>query len=177
MLFLRMSGSGPPDKDMASDFAERLESAPTDERVYRVALEITEPTTVSEVASRADCSKNAARRHLKRLADIGLLTTVMENPATYERNESYFRWRRLNRLAELSEDESNERLRELLSEHESYKDKYGVDTPDELDPLEYDEFGDAERVWLDINDWRAVRNEIRDLRLARQGDVVDEGVA
>ena len=172
-----MSNSGPPDKSMPSDFAERLESAPTDERVYRVALEITEPTTVSEVASRADCSKNAARRHLKRLADIGLLTTVMEDPATYERNESYFRWRRLNRLAELSEDESNERLRELLSKHESYKDKYGVETPDELDPLEYDEFGDAERVWLDINDWRAVRNEIRDLRLARQGDVVDEGVA
>jgi predicted transcriptional regulator len=172
-----MSNSGPPDKGMVSDFAERIESAPTDERVYRVALEITEPTTVSEVASRADCSKNAARRHLKRLADIGLLTTVMEDPATYERNESYFRWRRLNRLAELSEDEYNERLRELLSKHESYKDKYGVERPDELDPLEYGEFGDAERVWLDVNDWRAVRNEIRDLRLARQGDIVDEGVA
>lgn len=172
-----MSDSGPPDKGMVSDFAERLENSPTDERVYRVALELTEPTTVSDIARRADCSKNAARRHLKRLADIGLLTTVMENPATYERNESYFRWRHLNRLSELTEEEFNERLRELLSEHESYKNKYGVETPEELDPLDYDEFGDAERVWLDISNWKAVRNEIRDLRRAQHGDVVDEGVA
>lgn len=171
-----MSDTGPPDADTAAAFAKRLADAPTDERVYRVALELTEPTTVSDVASRAKCSKNAARRHLKRLADIGVLTTVMENPGTYERNDSYFRWRRLNRLAELSDDEANERLRELLSEHESYKDTYGVERPDELDPLDYDEFGDAERVWLDINNWNAVRNEIRDLRVARQDDVVDEGV-
>lgn len=172
-----MPGSGPPAEDTAERLTERLESAPTDERVYRVALELTEPTTVSGVANRAGCSKNAARRHLKRLADIGLLTRVRENPDTYERNESYFRWRRLNRLAELSEDEYNERLRALLSEHESYKDKYDVADPNELDPLNYDDFGDAERVWLDINDWKAVRKEIRDLRQARQGDVVDEGVA
>jgi len=171
-----MPESGPPSEDLAVEFGERLSEAPTDERVYRVAIQLTEPTTVAEIASRADCSKNAARRHLKRLADIGVLTTVVEDPATFERNESYFEWRRLNRLAELSEEEYKDRLGELLAEHEAYKETYGVDSPEELDPLEYGSFGDSETVWLDLNNWEAIRTEIRDLRRARNDSAVDEGI-
>jgi predicted transcriptional regulator len=172
-----MSESGPPTDDLAAEFGERLSDAPTDERVYRVAIELTEPTTVAEIANRAECSKNAARRHLKRLTDIGVLTTVVEDPATFKRNESYFEWRRLNRLAELSEEEYKDRLGDLLAEHESYKETYGVDSPGELDPFEYEAFGDSETVWLDLNNWVAIRTEIRDLRRARDGSTVDEGLA
>lgn len=132
--------------------------------MYRVALELYEPTRVSEIASRAKCSKNAARRHLNRLADIGLLTRVVTNLEVFERNESYFEWRRLNRLAQLSEEEYKSRLRELLSENDAYREKYDAEKPDEIDPLEYNEYGDPEHVWLDLNNWAAIQTSIRDLR-------------
>ena len=95
----------PPESDFSEGLTERVENIPTDERVYQTALELYEPTQVSEVADRADCSKNDARRHLKRLAEIGLLSRVMENPEAFKRNESFFEWRRYNRLSELSDSE------------------------------------------------------------------------
>ena len=178
-LFMSMTDdhTGPPTEDFSTRLSERLRDAPTDERVYRTALELYDPTTVAEVAERADCSKNAARRHLKRLTDIGLLTRVMENPEAFRRNESYFEWRRLNRLSELSDDEYRERLGELLAEDETYKNEYEIETPDDIDPLDYSEYGDAEQVWLDLTNWTAIRREIRDLRRSRQDGAVDEGIA
>ncbi|WP_318568784.1 DUF7342 family protein [Salinigranum marinum] len=168
---------GPPSSDFSEDLGERLDNAPADERVYRTALELNTPTRVVEVAERADCSKNSARRHLRRLADIGVLRRVTENPETFERNESYFEWRRLNRLSELDDDEYRNRLGELLSEDEAYRDTYDVEKPNKIDPLEYGEYGDAETVWLDLNNWAAIRREIRDLRRSRRDNPVDEGVA
>ncbi|WP_458206706.1 DUF7342 family protein [Haladaptatus sp. NG-SE-30] len=167
---------GPPESDFSEGLADRLENAPADERVYRIALELTDPTRVTDVAERADCSKNAARRHLKRLVEIGVLTQVTKNPATFERNEAYFEWRRLNRLSELSEQEYKERLGNLLAENEAYKETYDVSNPDAIDPLEYGEYGDPEQVWLDVNNWEAIRREIRDLRRANQENATDEGV-
>lgn len=164
----------PPESDFTTELAERLRTAPTDERVYRIALELYDPTQVSEVATRADCSKNAARRHLRRLTDIGLLTRVTDNPATFERNESYFEWRRLNRLAELDADEYNSRLEELLSEETAYRDRFDAAKPAEVDPLEYD---DPEQIWLELNNWAAIRTEIRDLRRSRRDEPATEGVA
>ncbi|KAB1198967.1 ArsR family transcriptional regulator [Haloferax sp. MBLA0078] len=167
---------GPPPEDFSAALGERLDNAPADERVYRVALELTDPTRVSDIAARAECSKNAARRHLNRLADIGVLTKVTENPATFERNESYFAWRRKNRLMELSEREYKRRLGELLSEDEGYRETYGVDSPDNLDPLEYHDYGDSEQVWLDISNWEAIRTEIRALRQAKHDTSPGEGL-
>ncbi|AUV82540.1 transcriptional regulator [Salinigranum rubrum] len=167
---------GPPPADFSEDFGEQLRDAPADERVYRVALELTTPTRVAAVADRADCSKNAARRHLRRLADIGVLNQVMANPEAFERNESYFEWRRLDRLSRLDEDEYRDRLGELLSADETYKEKYGVEKPSDIDALEYSEFGDPEQVWLDLNNWTAIRREVRELRRSRQDEPLDEGV-
>ena len=167
----------PPESDFSEGLAERIENIPTDERVYQTALELYEPTQVSEVAKRADCSKNAARRHLKRLAEIGLLNRVVEDPESFKRNESYFEWRRYNRLSELSDSEYTKRVGELLSENESYKEQYAAEKPGEIDPFDYGTYGDPEQVWLDLNNWEAIRTEIQDLRRARHDERVGEGVA
>ena len=167
----------PPETDLSEELAKRIENIPTDERVYQTALELYEPTQVSKVAERADCSKNAARRHLKRLAEIGLLTRVMENPESFKRNESYFEWRRFNRLSELSDSEYKKRVGELLSENKSYQEQYDAEKPEEIDPLDYDKYGDPEQVWLNLNNWEAIQTEIQDLRQAQQDERVGEGIA
>jgi len=101
----------------------------------------------------------------------------MENPETFKRNESYFEWRRLNRLAELSDTEYKDRIGELLTENKEYQKTYSVEKPADINPLEYDAYGDPEQVWLDLNNWEAIQTEIQDLRQARQDETVGEGVA
>ena len=171
-----MPGSepGPPDHDIAEEFAASLRDAPTDERVYRVALELTEPATVGEIAEMAECSKNAARRHLDRLAEIGVLTKLTENPDVFERNEAYFRWKRRHRLSQLSSDEYVDRMGALITRSTEFKDKYGVEEPDDLDPLSPPDGVDPEEVWGDIRTWKAVIREFHELRLAQADRSVDE---
>ena len=83
--------SDSPDREfgLAEGFSADLDAEPADERVYRVALQLYDPAGVSEIAKRASCAPDTARRHLKRLADIGVVERVSESPLTFARNESY----------------------------------------------------------------------------------------
>src|SRR6056297_1432084 len=97
-----------------SDAAQRRWQAGTDTfgRVYDVVLGITSPTAYTEIAERADCSPNAAKKHLNRLAEMGIAHADTDSrPATYERNEGYLEWQDASRIAtELSLDEILERV-------------------------------------------------------------------
>jgi hypothetical protein len=75
---------------LAEGFGADLESEPADERVYRVALQLYDPTDVFDIAERASCAPDTARRHLDRLADIGVIELVSESPLTYVRTDSSF---------------------------------------------------------------------------------------
>ena len=55
-------------------------------RVYDVTLGLTSPTAYADVADLADCSPNAAKKHLDRLTEMGIARANREGrPATYER--------------------------------------------------------------------------------------------
>lgn len=163
-----MSDPDPPTFDLASDVAAELENAPADERVYRVTLELYEPTRVATVAERADCAPDTARRHLERLADVGVLDQVTDEPATYARNESYFEWRKRDRLADHSESELQERLAELTARERTFRETYGEDTPDAVNALDHADYDGVEDVWLDLSEWRTVRQRIHRLEAVRQ---------
>ncbi len=86
------SSGRPP--DFSTSFRERLDNAPVEDRLYRVALELTEPMRVSEIATRAKCAPDTARRYLTLFVKIGVLNSVGDDPVRFERNEAYFEWRR-----------------------------------------------------------------------------------
>jgi predicted ArsR family transcriptional regulator len=163
-----MSPPETPDVALAEGFEAALADAPADERVYRVALELYEPTRVATVADRADCAPDTARRHLERLAHVGVLDRVTEAPATYERNASYFEWRKRNRLEERSTEELQEQLAELSARDRSFKQTYAADHPGAVDALEHADYDRIEEVWLDLSEWRTVRRRIRRLEAVRQ---------
>ena len=79
-------------------------------------------------------------------------------------------------MAELSEQEYNSRLGELFAENEEYKQTFDAESPDDIDLLEYAEYGDPEQVWLDITNWEAVRQEIHNLRRVNRDSETDEWV-
>lgn len=173
-----MSPSEPPEFDIAEEFESALSDAPTDERVYRVALQLYDPARVTDVADRADCAPDTARRHLQRLAEIGVVERVTDDPATYRRNESYFEWRTRQRLAGLSMSELRDRLETLTTRERAFRERYDAESPAEVDALAHAEYETLEEVWLDLSEWQTVRQRIERLeavRRRRTSDSVSSG--
>lgn len=157
-----------PTFDVAGEFQSELADAPTDERVYRVGLQLYEPARIADIAERADCTPDTARRHCRRLADIGVLETVSEQPETYRRNESYFEWRKRDRLTELSSAELQDRLEILTDRETAFRETYGVSDPDAVDSLEHADYDSLEDVWLDVSEWQTIRRRIERLEAVRK---------
>jgi|AntDeeMetageno50_2_1112565.scaffolds.fasta_scaffold05083_1 predicted ArsR family transcriptional regulator len=162
------AGDPPANVDLATGFSEELTSAPADERVYRVALQLYDSAGVSEIAERASCAPDTARRHLKRLADIGVVELVSETPVTYVRNESYFEWRLRDRLEEQSMRDLRETLADLTSQEQAFRERFGADAPTAVDALDHADYDDIEDVWLALSEWQTVRRRIERLEAVRQ---------
>lgn len=158
----------PADSSLSDEFADELASQPADERVYRVAFHLHEPTRVATIAERADCAIDTARRHLRKLADIGVLEQTGERPDAFARNESYFEWRKRNRLAQLSQAELQERLQDLSEQAASFRQRFGAEKPSEVDALEHADHADVEAVWRYLDDWQTIRERIERLEAVRQ---------
>ncbi|SFR34376.1 DUF7342 family protein [Halorubrum sodomense] len=153
---------------LTEGFSTDLDGEPADERVYRVALQLYDPAGVSDIAERASCAPDTARRHLKRLADIGVVERVSESPLTFARNESYFEWRLRNRLEALSRDELHDRLAELTDREAAFRERFDAESPTDVDALDHAEYDDVETVWLALSEWHTVRERIDWLEAVRR---------
>ncbi|ELY38863.1 DUF7342 family protein [Natronorubrum tibetense] len=148
-------------RDGPPPFDRPFEDEDTKQRVYGAVLHARKPMTAAELAERADCSEASARTHLSFYADLGIVIRHEGRPVRYERNDDYFEWRRVNELArENTVDELQARVSELTGQIEAYRDEYAVDSPAEVNVLEFD----AERVddvYVELGDWATVLEERR----------------
>ena len=146
---------GPP------PFERPFEGKDTKKRVYGTVLHAREPMTAAEVAERADCSAESARTHLSFYADLGIVVRHDGRPVRYERNDDYFEWRRVNELArENTVDELRARVSELTDALERYRNEYGVDSPADVDVLEFDA-AEVDDVYVDLGEWATAIEERR----------------
>jgi len=100
-------------------------------------------------------------------------------PASYERNESYFEWRYVTRLAEshtLAELEDN--VLDLRDRLETYRNRYDAERPEAVDLATdvQDLDRDIEDVWDDLTAWASIEEELRLHERARQTLTADTGV-
>lgn len=165
-----MTGDGPPGDPppLADEWREQRQDASTRDRVYAAALQLYEPTRVKDIADRAEVSKETAREYLNWFAEIGMLEQVTESPDAFKRNEQYFEWRRIQRLRSQSEEELREQLEGLTRKERDYRERFGTDTPGDVDALDHADYDDVESVWMALQEWRTVRRRIRELEQARQ---------
>ncbi len=153
----------------------------TFQRVYDVLVGTQSFLTAQEFADRAECSETAARNALKQLAEMGVAERRDGRPARYRRNDSYFRWKRVESLArEHSPDELQERLDDLIATDKEFQDEYGVPDPAAVSTadLPVDDHDALHERWEDLSEWRTVRRDIRLLRRAveRTRSSADDGV-
>jgi DNA-binding transcriptional regulator GbsR (MarR family) len=154
--------------DSPPPFDRPFEGEDTKQRVYGAVLHAREPMTAAEIAKWADCSEESARKHLSFYADLGIVIQYDGRPARYKRNDDYFEWRRVNKLARKNSlEELQARVAELTDEIEAYREEYDADSPAEVNALEFD----TERVddvYVDLGEWRTITEERRLHERARQ---------
>lgn len=166
-----MTDDGLPDDPEATrqKRQEWDEGKTTRDRVYETAIQLYDSADAATVAERADCSTDAARQHLEWFADVGIVERHPGRPTTYRRNESYFDWKRVDELRrEYDLADLADRLADLTEKERAYRERYDADHPADVDALDASDHDAVHEVWLDLNDWRTVRREMRLLERARQ---------
>ena len=143
----------------------------TFQRVYDVLVGTSDPASAQQFAKWADCSENGARQALEQLTEMGIAERSDTRPATYQRNPSYFRWKRVEQLArEQSPSDLRARIDDLIEDDQAFQAKYGVPDPDAVATSD-DAVEDHEALherWNDLTEWRTIRRDIIVLKQAVQ---------
>ncbi|EMA54850.1 DUF7342 family protein [Halococcus salifodinae] len=145
------------------------EERTTFQRVYDVITGATEYTSAKEIGERADCSTDGARRVLSQLIEMGIVEYQGDRPREYRRNDSYFRWRRVDTLArEHSVSDLREQVDALLEEDQSFQDRFEAPDPNAVSPavFEHVEHESIHEQWEGLTRWRSVREDLEVLQQA-----------
>lgn len=160
------SSDGPP------PFEGPFSRDDVEQRIYGTILQTREPTTASAIAKQVDCDPKTARKYLEWFADLGIVTRHDGHPATYERNDAYFEWRRINQLAaEHSVEELQGRVRELTTRLTEYEETYDAASPGDVEVVAVSGTSDErtiDDVYSDLADWATAREERERYERVRQ---------
>lgn len=157
---------GPP------PFEDAFSGSDVEQRIYATILQTRTPTAASAIAEDVECDPKTARKYLNWFAELGIVIQHKGHPTTYERNDSYFAWRRINQLAsENSLEKLRQRVGDLSEKIRAYEQEYGAATPDAVDALAVAEANtdtSIDDVYADLSDWVTARQERQHYERARQ---------
>jgi predicted transcriptional regulator len=143
-----------------------------EQRIYGTILRTHEPTAAGTIAKQADCDPKTARKYLRWFATLGIVTRHDGHPVTYERNDAYFEWRRIDQLAtERSVEDLQQRVRELTARINEYESRYDGETPAAVNAVATAEASDdrtIDDVYSALSDWATARDECKRYERARQ---------
>ncbi|MDL0131193.1 MULTISPECIES: sugar-specific transcriptional regulator TrmB [Halobacterium] len=142
----------------------------TFDRVYDVALGVTTLTTYRGIAERADCSANAAKKHLDRLTEMGVVRKDEQSrPARYERDDGYLEWQEASHIArELSVEEIIDRVAELEAEQQTYEQRFETANPESVAVFDTTDHEALHERMHAVSEWQATTRDLRLYELARQ---------
>ncbi|MCL9816971.1 DUF7342 family protein [Natronocalculus amylovorans] len=158
----------PPDMDLTGEWDKVIKSRTVKDRVYEAVTTLTSPTAVSDVAERADCTKEGARPHLEWFVDVGVLEKVAHNPALFVRNEAYFEFRRITELVrELETPDAVENAIDEYHAREEELSSYFTESSPEAVIRSEIRNDDSNKAYDRLSEWRAVTRRLRELREAK----------
>ena len=183
-----------PREDLKADADERAEApdfealAPPEELVrggrtrddfFDAVLALDSPATANDVAELAGHGVDSAREYLEWFERMGIVTQVTESPATYERNQAYLNWRRVQKLRQ--EYVTEELLDLLKTESEraaTLEREFEVESPDDVSVSHCASETDRsiEEVWEHLSAWQTARRRVALLERAltvESGDNTD----
>ncbi|WP_256545396.1 DUF7342 family protein [Halobellus inordinatus] len=168
-----------PDFEGLTPPEELVRGDRTRDDFFDAVLALDSPATAKEVAELAGHGVDAAREYLDWFERMGIVTQVTDSPATYERNQEYLNWRRVQKLRQqYATDELLELLKTESERAETLQSEFDVESPDEISITRYaSETGQSiEDVWERLSAWQTARRRVALLERAlttRSGDGAD----
>lgn len=183
-----------PREDLKTDADERAEALDfealispeelvcgdrTRDDFFDAVLALNSPATASDVADLAGHGVDSAREYLDWFERMGIVTQVTDSPATYERNQEYLNWRRVQKLRQ---EYATEDLLDLLKTEskraETLEREFDVESPDQISVSRYASETDRsiEAVWERLSSWQTARRRVALLERAlttESGDGAD----
>jgi len=156
------SGDAPP---FENPFGTAISA---EERVYDTVLQTRQPTTVKNVADAAECDPKTARKYLEWFSTLGVVTEHDGEPPTYERNDRYFEWRRINELASKPTAELQSQVQSLVEQIDTYEQRYDAEHPADVDALTPPADISTETAFAELADWQTARADLQRHEQARQ---------
>jgi len=153
-------------------FDDAFSGDDVEQRIYGTVLQTRQPTTATAIAEQVDCDPKTARKYLGWFADLGIVRRHEGQPVSYERNDAYFEWRRVDQLAaEHSVEELQQRVQDLTARITTYEETYDAPSPGAVDAVAVGEASDErtiDDVYADLGDWATARRERAYYERARQ---------
>ncbi|RQG94669.1 DUF7342 family protein [Natrarchaeobius chitinivorans] len=168
-------GESPPDLDGLESPESLLTGGPIRERLLDVVVGLRTSTKVSTIAERADCDTETARDYLEWFDEMGMVHRHDGRPIRYERNDSYFQWRRIDHIrAEYSEQDIVDALAEAIERVEEYRTQFDAKHPDEVSLVDATQRLDmsTEAAWEALSEWETLERRAALLDAARRDDPV-----
>jgi hypothetical protein len=165
-----------PDFDALTPPGDLVRGERTRDDFFHAVLGLDDPATADDVADLAGHSVDAAREYLEWFERMGVVRRVTDSPATYERNQAYLNWRRVQSLREgYTSEELVGFLDAETRRAEALADQFGVDSPDDVSISDRAANSDrsVEAVWEDVSDWKTARRRIALLERALATDPGD----
>ncbi|MDQ2054312.1 hypothetical protein [Halobellus sp. H-GB7] len=168
-----------PDFEALTPAEELVRGDRTRDDFFDAVLALDSPATAKEVAELAGHGVDAAREYLDWFERMGIVTQVTDSPATYERNQEYLNWRRVQKLRQqYATDELLDFLKMESERAETLQSEFDVESPDEISIARYaSETGQSiEDVWERLSAWQTARRRVALLERAlttRSGDGAD----
>jgi len=152
-----------PDFEALTPPEELVRGDRTRDDFFDAVLALDSPVTANDVAQLAGHGVDAAREYLDWFERMGIVTQVTESPATFERNQEYLNWRRVQKLRqEYATEELLDRLKTESEHVEMLKSEFGVESPDKISITRYASETDQsiEEVWDRLSAWQTARRRV-----------------
>ena len=168
-----------PDFEALSSPEELVRGGRTRDDFFDAVLALDSPATAKDVAELAGHGVDSAREYLDWFERMGIVTQVTESPATYERNQEYLNWRRVQKLRqEYATEELLDLLKTESERAETLEREFDVESPDEISVSRYASETDRsiEAVWERLSAWQTARRRVALLERAlttESGDGAD----
>lgn len=161
--------ASPPDLDGLDSPETLLTDGPIRERLLDVVTTLRTPTRVAAIADAADCDPTTAREYLRWFHEMGIVHRHEGRPVQYERNDAYFRWRRVDRIRETyTEDEIVAALSEVLDEIHEYRERFGAEDPAAVSLVQASRETSTEAAWEALSEWETLERRAELLEEARR---------
>lgn len=173
---VRDTDEEPPDFTAWDAPGEVLTGGSTRERMLDVIVQLHDPAKVSTIAARVECDTETARDYLEWFESMGMVREIAGRPVMYERNDSYLRWRRVERIREqYSEEAIVEALSATMETITEYRERFDAESPDAVSLVNADHGDSVEEVWEALSDWKTLAERAALLDAARRDETLSSG--